>query len=233
MSEEKKNPLHVAIIMDGNGRWAKQKRLPRAMGHKAGVERVRDIVKACPDRGVTTLTLYAFSTENWKRPKDEVGLLMGLLLKYIKGEVKELDAQGVCLRIIGDLSGLSEPLRAAANEAYERTKHNTRLNLNVAVNYGSRAEILRAAKTLAEKSADGQINPADIDEEVFSSMLYVDDPDLIIRTSGEKRLSNFMLWQCAYSEFYFTDVHWPDFDKAQLDLALADYAHRGRRFGGL
>ncbi len=233
MSEEKKQSLHVAIIMDGNGRWAKNKKLPRAMGHRAGVERVRDIVKACPDRGVTSLTLYAFSTENWKRPKDEVGLLMTLLLKYIKGEVKELNKQGVCLRIVGDLSPLSEPLRAAANEAYEKTKHNTRLNLNVAVNYGSRAEILRAAKILAQKSADGKLDQSEIDEEFFSSLMYVGDPDLIIRTSGEQRLSNFMLWQCAYSEFYFTDLHWPDFDEKQLDLALESYSKRGRRFGGL
>ncbi len=226
-------PRHVAIIMDGNGRWAKEKKRPRSFGHKEGVKRVRDIVARCKEIGVSTLTLYAFSTENWKRPEVEVGLLMSLLLRYVKSEVEELNLQGVCLRLIGDLSPLSEQLKLAAQDAYERTRKNTDLTLNIAVNYGSRAEILHATKRIAHMIGAGEITEDDITEELMNSLLYTDAPDLLIRTSGEKRLSNFLLWQCAYSELYFTDTNWPDFDGAQLDSAIEEYSQRTRRFGGI
>ncbi len=225
-------PRHVAVIMDGNGRWAENRKLPRSLGHKEGVKRVRDIVKACVRHGVSTLTLYAFSTENWKRPADEVSLLMGLLLRYIKGEVRELNDEGVCLRVIGDTEPLSEQLKRAISDAYELTKLNTKLTLNVAVNYGARGEILDAVRRACVMCTEG-VKISDVDEELFSSLLYTDDPDLVIRTSGERRISNFLLWQCAYSEFYFTDVLWPDFDETEFNRALYSYAQRARRFGGI
>jgi len=225
-------PGHVAIIMDGNGRWAQARKLPRSMGHKAGVEQVRTIVKMSSRIGIKTLTLYAFSTENWKRPKDEVGVLMQLLIEYLKKEVRELNEQNVRFRSIGDRFALPKEVRAAIDEAEEITKDNTGLNLVVAINYGSRAEILRAANTLAEKrAADPDFV---IDEQSFSEALDTNglgDVDLMIRTSGEQRISNYLLYQLAYAELYFTDVYWPDFGEEEFAQALMNFAHRDRRFG--
>ena len=229
-------PTHVAIIMDGNGRWAQQRGLPRSAGHAAGTEALRDIIRASDDWGIQALSLYAFSTENWARSKDEVNALMGLLLKYFNSEIDELDEKNVCIRILGDVDGLPEPQRDAVKRAMERTKDNTGLKLNIALNYGGHAELIRAAQALAAKVAAGELKPEEITNEAFEAELYtagLPPVDLLIRTSGEQRLSNFLLWQLAYTEFYFTDVPWPAFDKQELVKAIEKYNERDRRYGGV
>jgi undecaprenyl diphosphate synthase len=229
-------PTHIAIIMDGNGRWAKQRFLPRTIGHKAGVEAIRDVVKECSTLGVKHLTLYAFSTENWKRPKVEVEALMGLLVTYLSKELKELHQNNVRINTIGDISQLPQKAVDALNESIELTKDNKGLTLNLALNYGSRNDIKSAIIDIAKNYKNGKISIEDIGEELIANYLStksIPDPDLIIRTSGEQRISNFLLWEMAYSEFYFTDVYWPDFSKEELRKAIYTYQNRDRRFGGL
>lgn len=229
-------PKHIAIIMDGNGRWAKERNLPRTMGHKAGVETIRDIVKACNNIGVKYLTLYAFSTENWKRPKEEINALMKLLVEYLRKEFNELNSNNVVINNIGDISKLPKLCEQELINAYENTKNNTGLVLNLALNYGGRDEILMAIKNMYKDLKEGNINEEDINDKVFSKYLYTDgipDPDIIIRPSGEQRISNFLLWQCAYSEFWYSDIKWPDFTKEKLYKAIYDYQHRDRRFGAI
>ncbi|MCR4805100.1 MAG: isoprenyl transferase [Clostridia bacterium] len=229
-------PQHIAIIMDGNGRWAKQRGQIRVQGHKAGMESLREIVRACSDLGVGCLTVYAFSTENWKRPADEVSGIFKLLVAYVARELKELQANNVRIRLLGDVSALPEDARRAAQEAQTSTADNTGLQFNIAINYGGRAEILRAVKAIAEKAAAGELDPASLTEEDFARELYtagLPDPDLIIRTGGEMRLSNFLTWQSAYSELYVTDTYWPDFTPAKLNEAIESYGARERRFGGI
>ena len=231
-----KLPRHVAIIMDGNGRWAKARGLSRSAGHAAGTEALRDIIRASDDWGIEALSLYAFSTENWARSKEEVGALMALLLKYFGSEIDELDEKNVHITILGDVDGLPEAQRDAVVSAMERTKNNTGLKLNIALNYGGRAELVRAAKGLAEQVRSGQIDPGDIDEMLFEQQLYTresPDVDLLIRTSGEQRLSNFLPWQTTYAEFVFDPTNWPDFDRARYMKCLQVYADRDRRFGGV
>ncbi|MCY6372507.1 isoprenyl transferase [Clostridium ganghwense] len=229
-------PKHIAIIMDGNGRWAKEKNLPRTLGHKAGVETIREIVKESTRLGIKYLTVYAFSTENWKRPADEVNALMKLLVEYLKKEVTELNSQGVVVKHIGDISKLPKICQEELNKAYEMTKNNNGLTLNLALNYGGRNEILHAIKNISNEIKKGNLTYTEIDEKVISKHLYtvnIPDPDIIIRTAGEQRLSNFLLWQCAYSEFWYTDTKWPDFKKTDLQKAIYDYQNRDRRYGGL
>ena len=228
-------PRHVAVIMDGNGRWAKQHALRVALGHRKGVEALRAIIRESSDIGIEALSLYAFSTENWRRSPEEVEALMGLLLEYFTKEIDELDENRVCIRILGDKDGMPEKQRQALIKAEERTKNNTGLKLNIAINYGARAELARAARLLAEKALRGEIKPEEITEQALSDELYtkgLPDVDLLIRTSGEMRLSNFLLYQCAYAEFEFPTVLWPDFDLAAYHEALAAFAGRDRRFGG-
>ena len=228
-------PRHVAIIMDGNGRWAKQHKIQVALGHRKGVETLRAIIRESSDLGIESLTLYAFSTENWRRSPEEVSALMGLLLEYFTSEIDELDEKNVRIRILGDKDGMPDKQRAALYNAEERTKNNTGLNLNIAINYGGRAELVRAAQVLAAKAVKGEITPEDIDETALANELYTQgqpDVDLLIRTSGEMRLSNFLLYQCAYAEFEFPTVLWPDFDLAAYHEALDAFRHRDRRFGG-
>lgn len=223
-------PVHVAIIMDGNGRWAKAHNLPRLMGHRQGTENIRRVLNAAVEYGIQVLTIYAFSTENWNRPLDEVTGLMSILEQTIQRETPELNRNGVRIRHIGRTEGLSPRLQAAIREAVELTCHNDRLILNVAFNYGGRAEILDAVRRIIEEG----IPPEAIDEALFSRYLYTagqPDPDLVIRTAGEMRLSNYLIWQAAYAEYYSTPVFWPDFDKEELYLALAAYNARERRFG--
>lgn len=227
-------PRHVAIIMDGNGRWAVQRGLPRSAGHAAGTEAVRGIIRASDDWGIKHLTIYAFSTENWSRSKEEVGALMGLLLKYFASEIDELDEKNVRIRILGNVEGLPEAQRGAVKRAMERTKDNTGLNLNIALNYGGRAELVRAAKAIAGKVQSGEMELDAIDENAFESELYTagqPDVDLLIRTSGEMRLSNFLPWQTAYTEMVFEKVYWPDYDRAAYLNSLRTYSMRKRRFG--
>jgi undecaprenyl diphosphate synthase len=227
-------PNHIAIIMDGNGRWAKERNLPRSMGHKAGVETVRIVLKEAARLGVKNLTLYTFSTENWGRPTDEISTLMKLINTYLKNELKEINESGVKLNIFGDMSRLPKESRDALNDAIEFTKNNKRINLNLALNYGGRDEIVRATKLIARDIKDNKIKEEDINEKTVEKYLYtngVPDPDLIIRPSGEQRLSNFLLWQCAYSEFWYSNINWPDFKEADLRKAIADYQCRDRRFG--
>ncbi len=226
-------PKHVAIIMDGNGRWAQSRRLPRSAGHRAGTDRLRGIIRLSSDLGIASLTLYAFSTENWKRPSDEVGTLMGLLIEYFTSEIDELHENNVRIKIIGAYEGLPNGPRTAVERAMKRTEANTGLILNIALNYGSRAEILRAAN-LAAKQA--QETGTAITEELFESFLYTHDQadvDLLIRTSGEQRLSNFLLYQLSYAEFLFPEEYWPDFSDERYIEALKTYQSRSRRFGGL
>ncbi len=224
-------PRHVAIIMDGNGRWAKQRGLSRQAGHRAGTENIRRIIHAFGERGVEVLTFYAFSTENWTRPRREVNALMRLIGRVIDREIKELHKNGVRLVHIGRLDPLEPEIRKKVEQAIELTKHNDRMTVAVAFNYGGRAEILDAVKRIIED----RVPPERIDEQLFSSYLYtasIPDPDLVIRTAGEVRLSNFLLWQSSYAELYATPTYWPDFDEAEVDHALAAYARRVRRFGG-
>lgn len=225
-------PVHVAVIMDGNGRWAKKRSLPRAAGHRAGVERVRTIVRMSSDIGIKYLTLYAFSTENWKRPSQEVSTLMGLLLEYLRKELDELNRENVRILTFGELSKLPPEVVSEILRAKETTKNNTGLTLNMAVNYGGRQEIVSAIKKAVSGSADVNL----IDEEYVSSLLDTNgqpDPDLLIRTSGETRISNFLLYQTAYAELYFTDTLWPDFDEEEYAKALKYFAGRERRFGAV
>ncbi len=227
-------PQHVAIIMDGNGRWAAARHLPKLAGHKAGGDALKRTIEAAVQMGIDWLTIYAFSSENWRRPEDEVGGLMGLMKLYLRGEFKEMKAQGVRLRIIGDLSRFAPDLRAEIEAAVAETAHNTRLNLNVALSYGGRDEIVRAVKRIAATVKDGRFDPETLTEDLFATALDtygIPDPDLIIRTSGEQRLSNFLLWQAAYTELVFQDVLWPDYAPEHLQQALDIYAQRERRYG--
>ncbi|MFQ5984381.1 MAG: isoprenyl transferase [Alphaproteobacteria bacterium] len=228
-------PVHVAVIMDGNGRWAKDRGLPRIAGHKRGAEAVRRIVKSCRELGVGYLTLYAFSSENWKRPPSEVDDLMGLLRIYLRKELVELAREGVRLRFIGDRNArLSEDIIALIEDAEARTAQNRALTLIVALDYGGRREIARGARRLAEEAVAGRLRPEEITEEIFASHLDtadIPDPDLLIRTSGEQRLSNFLLWQCAYSELVFVPTLWPDFSKRDLEEAIGEFHRRERRYG--
>jgi undecaprenyl diphosphate synthase len=229
-------PKHIAIIMDGNGRWAKEKKLPRTMGHKAGVETIREIVKECNVLGIKYLTLYAFSTENWKRPSDEVNALMKLLIQYLRKEFKELNMNNVIINHIGDVSKLPSACENELIDAYNNTKNNTGLTLNLALNYGGRDEIVRAFKLMCDDIKSDKLKEEYIDEAVISKYMYtadMPDPDLIIRPSGEQRLSNFLLWQCAYSEFWYSNIKWPDFRKEDLHKAIYDYQNRDRRFGAV
>lgn len=234
--DSSKIPAHIAIIMDGNGRWAKERNLPRVFGHRAGVETIRNIVKECNRLGVKYLTLYAFSTENWKRPQDEVNSLMKLLVEYLKNEIEELNRNGVVVNHIGDISKLPEPCQLELRRAYQATQNNKGVILNIAVNYGGRDEILHAVKNIIQDVMQGKLNESDVNQETISAYLYTSrmpDPDLIIRPSGELRVSNFLLWQCAYSEFWYSNIHWPDFTIENLHKAIFDYQNRDRRFGGL
>ena len=222
-------PRHIAVIMDGNGRWAKKRGLPRTVGHKAGAEVFRDIATYCKELGVEYLTVYAFSTENWKRPADEVNTIMGLLEQYLREAIDTMEKEHIRLRFFGDLSALSPELQALAHETDDISGRYAGFQANVCLNYGGRAEILRAARLCAEQGVDWT-------EENLSANMYsagIPDPELIIRPSGEIRLSNFMLWQCAYSEFYFCDTLWPDFTRQDMDRAIIDYQRRDRRFGGV
>ncbi|WP_238882579.1 isoprenyl transferase [Clostridium sp. YIM B02551] len=231
-----KIPKHIAIIMDGNGRWAKQKGLPRSFGHKAGTETVRKVIKECNRLGVKYLTLYAFSTENWKRPKDEVNVLMNILVEYLRKEFNELNENNVVINHIGDITGLPLECQKELISAYERTKNNTGVTMNLAINYGGRTEIVDATKKIIEEIENGILTINNLNEKMFSSYLYtknMPDPDLIIRPSGEQRLSNFLLWQCAYSEFWYSNINWPDFNEDDLRKAIFDYQNRDRRYGGI
>ncbi|MBL4934902.1 isoprenyl transferase [Clostridium sp. YIM B02515] len=231
-----KIPKHIAIIMDGNGRWARERNLPRTMGHRAGVETIRDIVKECNNLGVKYLTLYAFSTENWGRPSEEVSTLMKLLVEYLRNEFEELNSNNVVISSIGDISKLPQICRAELMTAYEKTKLNTGLILNLALNYGGRDEITTAFKKMYTDLKFSRLKEEDITEDTISSYLYtkgMPDPDIIIRPSGEQRISNFLLWQSAYSEFWISDIKWPDFKKEHLHKAILDFQKRDRRFGGV
>ena len=224
-------PRHVAIIMDGNGRWAKQRFLPRVAGHKRGVETVRATVKACIERGVEFLTLFAFSSENWRRPVEEVSFLMNLFMTALEREVDRLDANGVRLRIIGDMTPFAPRLRELIAASEERTAGNTRLTLSIAANYGGRGDVLQAVNRMTAALPDKAGNFGEEDLAPCLSMAYAPEPDLFIRTGGEQRISNFMIWQLAYTELFFTDVLWPEFDAAVLDQAIDSYRGRERRFG--
>lgn len=227
-------PKHVAIIMDGNGRWAKQQGKPRVFGHRNGVKSVQEIVEAAAEIGINTLTLYTFSTENWNRPKQEVDVLMGLLVSSLKKELKTLTKNNIKLQTIGKIDQLPEKVVAELKEVIEKTKNNTRLTLNLALNYGAREEIVNAIKIISKKVVNNDLSIAEIDENIINNHLYtvtLPDVDFLIRTSGEKRVSNFLLWQIAYAEFYFTDVLWPDFRKEHFLIAIKEYQQRERRFG--
>jgi undecaprenyl diphosphate synthase len=227
-------PKHVAIIMDGNGRWARKHRLSRINGHRKGADSVREILKACQEFGIKILTLFAFSTENWLRPKREINALMRLLEEYLDSELDELIKNRICLRVIGRIEDLPEGVRLRLYNAMEKTRDNSDFILNLALSYGGRAEIVRAFSRLLEKVNEGKISPSEISEVTVASCLdtaELPDPDLLIRTSGERRISNFLLWQIAYSEIYFTETLWPDFDRDEFIKALIDYQSRERRFG--
>jgi undecaprenyl diphosphate synthase len=227
-------PRHVAIIMDGNGRWARRRRLPRIAGHQAGIEAARQVVKACGEKGIPVLTLFAFSSENWRRPQQEVNMLMDLLTKALQREVKQLHERNVRLRIIGERSALSGKLQKGIAAAEARTSGNTGLHLVVAVNYGGRWDIAQAARQVAQRVEAGSLRASDVTPDLLASSLCLSDlpePDLFIRTGGEQRISNFLLWQLAYTELYFTATLWPDFDRAALETALTAFAHRQRRLG--
>jgi len=227
-------PAHVAVIMDGNGRWAKARGLPRTAGHKKGVDAVRRTVEAARELGIGYLTIFSFSSENWRRPEEEVSDLMQLLRFYLRSEIAELHNGGVRLRVIGDRARLSEDINRLIDNAEEMTKDNRALTLVVALSYGSRQEITLAARRLAEEVKAGRLDPKDIDEQAVASRLFtadIPDPDLIVRTSGEKRISNFLLWQAAYAELVFVDTLWPDFTKRDLEAAIEEFHRRERRFG--
>lgn len=236
MEENLNIPAHVAIILDGNGRWAKQKGMPRNYGHMQGAKAVEDILVDARDLGIKYLTVYAFSTENWNRPEAEVSALMTILRNYLKTSIKKSMKNNVRCRVIGERSKLSDDIQAAIKELEDATAGNTGLTFTIAINYGSRDEIRRAVKKIADKAVSGEISPEDITEEMISQNLdteFLPDPDLLIRTCNEQRISNFLLWQCAYTEFYYTPVAWPDFNKEELIKAIESYSTRNRKFGGL
>ena len=229
-------PRHIAVILDGNGRWAQRRGLPRTAGHKAGAETFRKIATYCRDIGLEYLTVYAFSTENWKRPKDEVDTIMALLKRYLLEAIDTMERDNVRLRFMGDMSVLSEELRLLVEQCNAISDRLTGCQCNICINYGGRAEIAQGARRFAEDCAAGVVKPDDLTEETFEKYLYsagMPSPELLIRPGGEQRLSNFLLWQCAYAEFYFTDVLWPDFSKEELHRAIAAYQRRNRRFGGV
>lgn len=224
-------PQHVAVIMDGNGRWAKKRFMPRVAGHVKGVELLREMVRACLERGIQYLTLFAFSSENWRRPQDEVTLLMQLFVKALEQEVEKLDRNGVRLRVIGDLTPFEPRLRELIRQAEEKTAGNTRLDLTIAANYGGRWDITQAMNQMLAAHPEKRAGWIEADLEPHLSMSYAPEPDLFIRTGGEERISNFLLWQLAYTELYFTPTLWPDFDTAEFDKAIVSYQQRERRFG--
>lgn len=227
-------PRHVAVIMDGNGRWAKRQGLPRIMGHRRGVDALKDLLRCCRDWGVQALTAYAFSTENWGRPLEEVDFLMTLFERVLRQELREMMEENVQIRFVGNLNALPPSLLAEIERSMDETKHNSGIKFTVATNYGGRQEILQAARKIATQVQQGLLQPEQVDEALFEKHLYtcgVCDPDLLIRTSGEMRISNFLLWQMAYAEMYITDTLWPDFDRAEFHRALCAYQKRDRRFG--
>ncbi|MCC5616447.1 isoprenyl transferase [Nostoc sp. CHAB 5836] len=227
-------PQHVAVIMDGNGRWAKRQGLPRIMGHKRGVDALKDLLRCCQDWGIQALTAYAFSTENWKRPQEEVDFLMTLFQRVLRQELREMVEENVQIKFVGNLQDLPRSLQLEISRSMEATKDNRGIQFSVATNYGGRQEILQACQAIAKLVQQGLLQSDQIDEQVFESHLYtagITDPDLLIRTSGEMRLSNFLLWQMAYGEIYITDTLWPDFDRAEFHRALCAYQQRERRFG--
>lgn len=231
-----KLPAHIAIIMDGNGRWAKKRALPRSVGHREGAKTLKEITTFCGEIGIKYLTVYAFSTENWKRPKSEVDALMNLLLDYLKNAETHIGGKNVRIQVIGDVSVFDDKIKKEIDRVTKLTSKNTGLILNIALNYGSRAEIVHAAKKIAKEVSEGKLKVDDIDEKVLNDGLYtamIPDPDLLIRPGGEKRLSNFLLWQSAYTEFWYTDVLWPDFKKEHILDAIFEYQKRNRRFGGI
>lgn len=228
------NLQHIAIIMDGNRRWAKEKNLPAALGHKKGVDALKATLRACNDFGIKYLTVYAFSTENWNRKQEEVDFLMDLFAQTLKNELQEMHKENVIINFIGDLEKLNPKLQEILHNAVEVTKNNTGVNFQIAFNYGSRLEMLNAVQNIAKRVQNGEIKPEDITEQMVSENLYtknIPDPDLLIRTSGEKRISNYLLWQIAYSEIYVTEQYWPDFNKQSLADAVCEYHSRSRRFG--
>lgn len=236
MSEERKIPRHVAFILDGNGRWAKAKGMPRNYGHVQGAKAVEQMLFDAGELGIEYVTVYAFSTENWNRPEAEVSALMALFKKYLKSEIKTCMKNNVRSHVIGEKNRLPKDVLKVVEELEETTKDNTGLTFNIAINYGSRDEITRAVRKIASKVESGEISASDIDEQMINDNLdtgFMPDPDLLIRTCGEQRLSNYLLWQLAYTEFYFTDICWPDFNKEELEKAIDAYNHRTRRFGGL
>ena len=227
-------PRHVAIIMDGNGRWARERMLPRPIGHRNGMKAVREVVEGALEVGLEALSLFAFSQENWQRPPGEIDALMSLLEEYIQKEADSLHEQGVCVKVLGDIERLTPPARAAVDRVTSQTAGNSKLTLNLFISYGSRAELARAARLIADDVAAGRVKPDDVTEQMFASHLYTDgcpDPDLLIRTSGEQRISNFLLWQLAYTELFISPVLWPDFSRANLYEAILDFQQRDRRFG--
>lgn len=226
-------PKHVAVIMDGNGRWAKQRHLPRIMGHQRGVDTLKDILRCCKDWGIQALTAYAFSTENWGRPTEEVDFLMTLFERVLRQELREMMEEDVQIRFVGHLDGLPPSLQLEINRSMEQTQHNKSIQFTIATNYGGRQEIVQACRAIATKVQQGLIQPHEIDERLFEHHLYTTEGnlDLMIRTSGEMRISNFLLWQVAYAELYVTDTLWPDFNRAEFHRALSAYQQRDRRFG--
>lgn len=229
-------PKHVAVIMDGNGRWAKQRGLPRNLGHRRGADALKELLRCCKDWGIQTLTAYAFSTENWGRPFEEVDFLMALFERLLRRELREMHEEGVQIRFVGDLSVLPASLQAEITRAVTETRHNQSIQFVVAKNYGGRGEILQACRAIADQVQRGKLQIEDIDENLFQQHLYtagLKDPDLLIRTSGELRISNFLLWQMAYTEIYVTETLWPDFDRGEFHRALQNYQQRHRRFGRL
>jgi undecaprenyl diphosphate synthase len=229
-------PQHVAVIMDGNGRWAKQRGFPRIVGHRQGAKTLKDLLRCCKDWGIPALTAYAFSTENWQRPLKEVGFLMRLFERLLRRELAEMQREGVRITFLGDLSVLADSLRHEIDRAMTLTAQNQGIHFSVAINYGSRAELTQACRRIAEHAQQGLLQPQAIDEKLIEQYLYTQgmpDPDFLIRTSGEQRLSNYLLWQLAYTEFYFTDTFWPDFDRNAFHQALLYYQGRDRRFGQL
>lgn len=236
LNMENKLPRHIAIIMDGNGRWAKKRLMPRTMGHRAGMGALKRVVKACVKLNIPVLTVFAFSTENWKRPPEEVNYLMKLLVEFVNKELAELHEQNIRINVLGDYLPLPAECRISIEKAVNLTKNNSGMTLNIALNYGARFEIIKAVKEIGALIKEGRLSPEDIDEDLFSDFLFtrgMPDPDLVIRTAGEMRVSNFLLWQIAYSEIWITDKLWPDFSEEDLLKAIDDYGKRERRFGGL
>lgn len=232
--DKQRLPRHIAVIMDGNGRWAKKRGLPRIMGHQRGVDSLKDLLRCCRDWGIPALTAYAFSTENWGRPLEEVEFLMTLFERVLRRELKEMMAENVRIRFVGNLGALPSSLQGEIERSMADTQHNEGIQFTVATNYGGRQEILNACRVIAQKVAEGQLNAEEIDESCFEQHLYttgITNPDLLIRTSGEMRVSNFLLWQIAYAEIYVTDTLWPDFDRPEFHKALLAYQQRERRFG--